>query len=253
MRITVCTRLKLDCSHISKTMSEINIPNIAASPLFVRRCFERVTGGLVNCPVVVVSRNKLAGLSLSAQGPASNLNKFEREAAAYYERLGYSVTRLDHFASCSVHYNEGFDDSAALGKALRALLPSADYLRYIHRDPEVREGIVLNGVDPRKYALAFYPPDFLVAKRGSTDWKFVEVKGPADSLHFHQANWYVNLMPPTWHYEIFASLGRDFGETYRCMPEGARGTSLFSAALQEQLTEVQGYLNLLSSRISSAP
>lgn len=72
----------------------------------------------------------------------------------------------------------------------------------LFRDPKRHaRHLSLDGLSPKKWPLGAYLPD-LVCGTSEGQWRFVEVKGPGDSLHFRQANWFVNLKPGHWAFEV---------------------------------------------------
>lgn len=107
-----------------------------------------------------------------------------------------------------------------------------DYLKLIHKKRCLLKSISLNGIDPKDYPLICYVPDFLVVDFKTGKWKFVEVKSYRDKLHFKQANWYVNLIPKHWEYEIFAQLKQEFDEIYNCSSLGPRKGEQFQRLYQ---------------------
>ena len=211
----------------------------------IPKCVNRVTAGLVNCNIRIVSKKRLkeSNQYLGCQG--ANFN--EREAAFYYEQQGYEVIRLEHFALASVGQPGEYArvESEPIAGHLLRLLPAEAYRRLIARSERYVEtkSLALNSVMPKDYALAFYPPDFLVVRRRllkPNEFKFVEVKGPKDSIHFRQANWIVNLKPEDWDFEIFASVHDQVEDTFvECdLPATTEG---FAVAYQEAYEEVIGY------------
>lgn len=189
------------------------------APSNLQSHISRVTSRLINCDIRIISRTDLKNLD-NTKEPPTGLNKHEKEAFSYYTSIGYEVIRLEHqFLSLVGEKEHLFAESKALGDKLRSLIPRRDYLKLIHRNENLlnKKALVLNSVYPRDYSLAFYPPDFIAVKKrllGANEFKFIEVKGPTDRLHFRQANWYVNLMPNHWQYEIFASINEDIEEIY---------------------------------------
>ncbi len=139
-------------------------------------------------------------------------NEYEREAAYFYKKNGYDVIlKLDHIAIQVESYDEV---SRALNTSLRRYMPKIEYEKFMFKTDQVKKSLNLNEVYPEHYSLSFYPPDFIVFNSKSGDWKFVEVKSPTDKLHFRQANWYINLMPDHWKYELFCSINKDIEDIY---------------------------------------
>jgi len=228
-------------------MSELMISDFSCAPNFVEKCYNRVTQGMIICPVRIVSRDQLKNLGeVSKDFSDFPWEKYEREAKGYYESRGYEVIRLEHFASAGVGGREHiFPKSKILGEYLRHYFSESDYSLYIHRSEEINKFLVLNGVYPTDYSISFYPPDFLVVDKMSGEWQFVEVKGPKDKLRFRQANWFVNLIPKTWKYEIFASLDRQFEDTFMFIPNGPRAGSRFEEMHRVEISEVEEYRALI--------
>jgi hypothetical protein len=165
-----------------------------------------------------------------------------REAANYYEKKDYFVIRLETSSSVFVGKKENlFEDSAKLGKLLREYLPFNEYLKFIHT-PVIEKGILaLNGVYPENSPISSYPPDFLVINKLNHEWKFVEVKSPKDKISFRQANWYINLMPNNWQYEILALINKDFEDVYIQNDLDKKGI-LFDEIYNEEKKEVDEFL-----------
>ncbi|MBL4783637.1 MAG: VRR-NUC domain-containing protein [Porticoccaceae bacterium] len=189
-------------------MEQYLLSEISEKELYISKCINRVTQRMINCDIVIMSRENLSegGEKIDIQGA---FNKYEKEAAFFYQTKGYEVIKLEHFASSGAGDKEHiFDESKELGIKLRKIFPIDEYQKFIYKSDACRKALVLNSIYPAEYSLSFYPPDFLVVKNDTKEWKFVEVKSPRDKLHFRQANWYVKLMPENWNYEIFASLNR---------------------------------------------
>lgn len=223
-------------------MNFIEIDAIDEAPQFIAKCYRRVTQEMINCQVTVISRNHLQEANIESQFKDFPWDRYEREAKYYYESTGHTVIRLEHFASCAVAENEKmFPKASALGALLRKYLSSDDYATYTFKKRSVKEAISLNGIDPKDYSISFYPPDFLVIENESNKWKFVEVKGPTDKLRFRQVNWFINLMPEAWNYEIFASLNRKFDNVYLCKSSGYRIGKKFAEEYAKELENINKY------------
>jgi hypothetical protein len=138
-----------------------------------------------------------------------------------------------------------FKGSERLGVSLRRYLSNSDYSLFIRRSYKLHNVVPLNGIDPKDYSICFYPPDFLLINNRSGEWKFVEVKGPKDKLHFRQANWFVNLIPKVWKYEIFASLDMQFEGMYLCVLDGNRSGPRFNEKYKAVLKDVANYNMIL--------
>ncbi|MDD5462012.1 MAG: VRR-NUC domain-containing protein [Methylococcales bacterium] len=232
-------------------MSRRLLSKMNGNDLNISKCIKRVTQGMINCDLIIVSRSNLSeDIQIPKYFPGS-WNKYEKEAAYFYKKQGYDVIRLEHFASCGVGEKEDiFEDSKRLGKLLREFLPQEDYKKYIYKSEQCREAVALNGVYPKYYSLSFCPPDFLVVNKTSSQWKFVEVKGPTDKLHFRQANWYINLMPSNWDYEIFASLNKEFEEIYIENDLPKKG-NIFDDLYAEKVRESDKFNNMIPKRQGS--
>lgn len=224
-------------------MHELTIRDFANAPNFVERCYKRVTHEMINCPVRIVSRDQLQDTS-----EVSNIfsdfpwDEYEREAMRYYQSRGHEVIRLEHFASCGVGHKENiFEKSKHLGRYLRRYLSKSDYSLYIHRSEKIENTVSLSEINPHEYSISFYPPDFLVVDKKRGEWQFVEVKGPKDKLRFRQANWFINLIPEPWEYEIFASLDRHFEETFVCITNGPRAGPGFEDVYRAACNDVDKY------------
>lgn len=140
---------------------------------------------------------------LSASVWKAQWTRYEKVAVAFYETNGYEVVRLSHETLSSVgeHYAGGVPGASKLAIALSRLLSEEDLKLLTAKSEAVRKALALNSVDPRRYSLAFYPPDFLCSLKAQPgDWFFVEVKGAGDSFHIRQANWLVHLKPTHWRY-----------------------------------------------------
>ena len=223
-------------------MSIIEVDTIDVAPQFISKCYLRVTQQMINCRVRIVSRNNLQEANVGPHFKDFPWDRYEREAKYYYESIGYTVIRLEHFASCAVSENERmFPKAKVLGGLLRKYLSNEDYTKYIYKKQSIKEAIALNGIDPKDYSISLYPPDFLVVENSSNKWKFVEVKGPTDKLRFRQANWFINLMPEAWDYEIFASLNRTFDDTYVCKASARRSGERFMDEYAKELESVKEY------------
>jgi hypothetical protein len=212
------------------------------APHFVEKCYQRVTQEMINCQVRIISRNILKDVNGEYQFTNFLGNMYEKEAKYYYESTGFTVIRLEHFASNAVGEKESiFPEAKVLGDLLRKHLSKDDYNKYIFKKSAVKNVLVLNGIDPKDYSISFYPPDFLVINNNDGKWKFVEVKGPTDKLHFRQANWFVNLIPESWDYEIIALLNKKFDETYLCKIPGSRSGDKFNKEYAKKQKSVKGY------------
>lgn len=196
-------------------MNTYTLSEIQNDTSFIGKCVRRVTQGIVNCNILIISRkNLLENVKIENNSPNS-CNKYEKEAAYYYQTKGYRVIRLDHWATCSVGRNEHlFKEAAKLGDLLRSIFSREDYSKFIYRPKYHDKTISLSSIYPKNYPLSVYPPDFLVINKSNLKWKFVEIKSPNDRIHFRQANWYINLLPANWEYEIFASLNKEFDDIY---------------------------------------
>lgn len=233
-------------------MDQFNIPSLEQAPLFVQKCYRRVTQQLINCPVRVVSRSKLSGPTKSVESELKlPFNEYEREAFDYYQSSGFEVIRLEHFASTGVGRSEHLlKDSEKLGKLLRLHLPEADYQAYISRSKRGKAAVSLSSVYPENYPISCYPPDFLIIDKVSKRFKFVEVKGPNDKLHYRQANWYLNLIPSHWGYEIFASLNNAFEQLYLCNLSEPRIGPNFDTMHQAERLEVSNHIEALKIAVA---
>lgn len=206
----------MDDTPVTRNIKLTAIRQFEAS---VPSCVARVTAGLVNCNVRIVSKNQLNESKQYLGEKGANLN--EREAAFYYQQQGYEVVRFEHFASSAMGGLDAYSIkvSELLKRDVRKLLSKIQYERLIKRTDRFNEtvDVSLNTVMPKDYPLNFYPPDFLVVRRHllkPNEFKFVEVKGPTDHIHFRQANWAINLKPSDWKFEIFASVRGDMEETF---------------------------------------
>ncbi|MCO6413213.1 MAG: VRR-NUC domain-containing protein [Thiogranum sp.] len=231
-------------------MSLIRIDTLEEAPDFIQKCYARVTQGLIYAPVRIVSRKILLEPSTPTAFKTLPWDRFEREARFHYENDGFEVIRLEHFASQMVgdEREKVFADPQLLGTHLRRVLSPADYQTYISKSAAIQTAIALNGIDPKLYSVSFYPPDFLVINRNDRSFKFVEVKGPTDKLRFRQANWYVNLIPTHWDYEIFASVNRQFDDVFLCTPTGPRAGEHFAASYQQAMHEVAEFRTMEQRR-----
>ena len=214
-------------------MSIFEITDINEAPKHIINCQRRVTQELINCRVRIVSRQNMT------ESKESPRNRYESEAKRYYQSLGYTVIRLEHFTSASVkHQEDCYPESKILGRQLRKYLSKSDYDTYTYRNPLLEEAISLDTIDPKDYSISFYPPDFLMINKESGKHMFVEVKGPSDKLRFRQANWFVNLLPESWEYEIFASINKKFDETYVYTPNTTKGCPKFYEEYEKEIVEV---------------
>ena len=82
-----------------KINNEILISNLDDAPIFVRKAYNRVTCGLINCKVRVFSRKHL--YLPSELEPTFNIecNDYEKEVAHFYHLNGYKFIRLDHWTT----------------------------------------------------------------------------------------------------------------------------------------------------------
>ncbi len=164
---------------------------------------------------------------------------FEKEAVSYYESIGYEVTRI----------GRGHD----LESKLRGKFPKPVHAQFFGKTPAMEElerlyqerlrqspPGVLNGIQPDQFPLQAYPPD-LFAMRSKHDWKFIEVKGPSDSMSFRQANWFINAAPKEWAYEIYASINRGMDEVLVLDFGDKRSTVKFEQQLERERLESKEY------------
>lgn len=204
---------------------------------------------MIHCPVRIESRSTLQQSASLGAFEDSSGNIYEREAKYYYQSKGYKVIRLEHFASAGVGSKEDIlPESKILGNHLRKYLPPDTYQTFIRKSKASQEALVLNGVSPKDYSLSFYPPDFLVIDITTNIWKFVEVKGPTDKLHFRQANWYINLLPNQWEYEIFASVNIKFEDSYICNIADTREGIKFQNEYSNKIDEVNKWNTMMKNR-----
>lgn len=235
-------------------MPVIEISQIDNAPEFIAKCYQRVTQNMVNCQVKVVSRSNLEEVNPEDHFSKFPWDKYEREAKFFYESDGFLVIRLEHFASSAVAVNEHiFPEAKILGGYLRKHLNGNDYAKYVFRKKSIRDATALNGIDPKDYSISFYPPDFLIVDRNSGKFKFVEVKGPADKLRFRQANWYINLIPEEWEYEIFASINRKFDDVYLLKKQDTRAGPKFKDEYEKQLESVNDYRKAKAIKQATQP
>ncbi|MCO6416071.1 hypothetical protein JYK14_07790 [Siccirubricoccus sp. KC 17139] len=95
---------------------------------------------------------------------------------------------------------------------------------------------------PRDYPVSCYRPDLLCAR--PDDWRFVEVKGPGDALHFRQANWLLHRRDPAWPFEICMPV-KGLQEARFAADEIGPGPA-FAVACAEKLEEHQDFLTGIS-------
>lgn len=198
-----------------KINNEILISNLDDAPIFVRKAYNRVTSGLVNCKVRVVSRKHLYLPSETEPTFIIKCNDYEKEVAHFYHLNGYKSIRLDHATTSSLTIKTLQSlQVRTLAQDLQTHLSLEFYNLFTFTSRTVKRALHLGEVSPRQYPLHCYPPDFVMVNDKLSSWHFVEVKSPKDKLHFKQANWFLNLKPDDWGYEIFATLDTDFDEAY---------------------------------------
>lgn len=205
--------LKKESTEINTTKSkQIFFSEISTLDSIIKKRLLSATKNLIRCDTQIVSRNKLSNADLVKDGYILDCNKYEREAAYFYKKNGYDVIlKLDHW----MVGEESYDDlSKNLMTTLRKYLPNAEYNKLIFRSEEAKNSINLSEIYPEHYPLHCYLPDFIAFNTKDGDWKFIEVKSPTDKLSFRQANWYINLMPDHWKYELFCSVNNDIDDIY---------------------------------------
>lgn len=137
--------------------------------------------------------------------------KAEAAAAAFYEASQMRVARLSmqllfnvqkHALGGEALYKASDEAAAkAVWAALQEVMPQADIDTLLQSPKRNARHLSLDGLSPRKWPVSAYMPDLVCGTRRD-GWRFVEVKGPGDSLHFRQANWFVNVKPERWVFEI---------------------------------------------------
>ena len=198
-----------------KTEKEIIIRKLDEAPAFVSTAYKRVTSSLINCKVRIVSRKHLYLPSETESIFNIKCNDYEKEVAHFYHLNGYKSIRLEHFTTSSLtNKNLQSLQVRTLAKDLQTNFSMEFYNLFSFTSRSVKRALHLGEVSPKQYPLHCYPPDFLMVNHELPTWRFVEVKSPKDKLHFMQANWFVNLKPDDWEYEIFATLNKEFDESY---------------------------------------
>lgn len=191
-------------------MREILLSDVLNEDSYVKNHYIKITNDLVRCDACIVSRKRLAEVKGSNLDYIGSCNKYEIEAADFYRRKGYNyIYKLGHW-----YTNTTIKDpkSIQLKHNLIRHLPEGEYERFMYKPKN--NFICLGELYPNEYSLSFYPPDFVIFNSITGDWKFVEVKSPRDSLSFRQANWYVNLMPSHWKFEIFSLVNKDMEDVF---------------------------------------
>ena len=226
-------------------MSEAMSPSVPKDPeQYVHaREIPRRLAGLGRAPVRLIPDQRGAN-PRAAEIWRGQWTSPERAAAQYYESLGYEVVRLSHETSTSVGkaYESRIPGAAQLAHAMRRILPAAVFRAWTAANPRLNEIPSLNYVPPHEYPVSAYPPDLLCAR--SDDWRFVEVKGPGDRLHFRQANWLIHCREPAWAFEVCMPL-RGLSQAQFIFDETGPGPA-FAAAYAEALQEHEDFLVIAS-------
>jgi hypothetical protein len=204
------------------------VSEVSSLPSWLAIDFDRITQGFVNCSVRFVSKESLRALPPAKDGSYNApRNSYEELAAAYYESLGHATVKLDHFITQSIKIPALRTDKIIdHERMLKIALDRDSYERFFRRDSSLESVASLSSVDPTKYPLHCYPPDFVVYRtarswfRRTSAFFFAEVKGPKDRLHWNQANWFVRLMPADWHYEILAIVKQRMDVIWLFKPNG---------------------------------
>lgn len=217
----IANQHRLPDPHVAELASYYEEPN--AHPEWVRKLVDRVTSGLVQCSITILSAGRKSLVENSFDG-AVGLTRSEAFVAAHYRALGCKVVRLEHTVASGLGRGRlGISKIDEARERLRGelidALPYSAYEQFAtvnqHTLDEVR---VLNEAALSEYPLSSYPPDFVMGLSGHR-FVFVEVKSATDALHFKQANWFLNLKPLDWQYEIVATVPRRLGSPLR-VPEG---------------------------------
>lgn len=179
-------------------------------PTWVKKVVGQATSDLVQCPLTILPASREALNDITLDG-SRGLTAAEAFVAAHYANRGCKVIRLEHMQTSILSRDNPPDSLAEAREVLRgdllAAMPMSAYQRFINVSEHLQGHSALNGVSPLHYPLHAYVPDFMLAMDGRR-FVFVEVKSQTDALHFRQANWFLNLKPADWHYEIVVTVSR---------------------------------------------
>lgn len=186
-------------------MNERLLSEVIKENSYIAKHYIKVTNDLVGCDALIVSRKRLKEVKGCEIDYIGACNKYEKEAASYYRERGYNyILKLDHWLTSTTLKEP---KALQLKHNLIRHLPEGEYERFIHHPKKIDSNF--GKLYPHEYSLSSYPPDFVIFNSSTGDWRFVEVKSPNDNLSFRQANWYVNLMPDHWKFELFCLVNKD--------------------------------------------
>ena len=218
----------------------------------VEKCIQKATAGLVNCNVRIIPQHDLTGGDLLPDEIKKGLNSNEREAASYYASRGYKIIRLSFWSTGAVGDKKIADmrfkglskatanllrDTRLQEKQINEWMPDG-FLKQFRRISKSCKYPSFDKLYKGGYSMRFYPPDLIVVNLETGDWRFVEVKGPTDSLSLIQAYWYIFNLDKKWNYELFVITRHKINGHY-FEAHGERMGDGFSSAVSKALNVIK--------------